>query len=87
VNIEKHSKELEWYQFSPRVRLAGEYYGGVIAGIGAGILLLNLAIHCWSIPPYWGHFMVLGLILIPIGVNVAIHAHRRHEHDHDQHDK
>ena len=83
---EKDKSVLKWYQ-PRRLGLTGEYCGGIIAGCGVGIAVLAYLMSIDFMPPYWHHFIVVGLILMATGSGIARHSQRQHVANHDTHDE
>jgi hypothetical protein len=73
---------LKWYTIR-RIRLTGEYTGGVMAGFGLGIALIA------SFRPFPGSslVMVFGFLLSPIGVAIVMRAQDRYTTNDNRNDK
>ncbi|MGD0516291.1 MAG: hypothetical protein ABSA26_02040 [Thermoguttaceae bacterium] len=74
MDSDSDKTKLKWYQMRrSRIRLTGEYCGGLIAGFGVGIMLMPLVTS--------SHFIrlvfILGIALAITGDFIAMHAQRR----------
>jgi predicted lipid-binding transport protein (Tim44 family) len=73
MSNESDKKNLKWYNIR-RVRLTGEYCGGLTTGIGAGIMIVPMVTG-----DHFNNLVFLsGITLALIGDFVAMHAQKRH---------
>ena len=54
-----------------------EYFGGLIAGIGMGILLVGYLLFGRNMLHEMGEIAIVGLILASAGAVIASHYHRK----------
>lgn len=69
---EQEKKPLKWYTLR-RVKLTGEYLGGLIAGFGGGVGLMSM-IFGQQFILFW-----VGMLLVYIGAGLAFHTQDRYE--------
>ncbi len=76
MTADANEAEVKWYHLR-RLKLTGEYFGGIIAGFGMGIAVLACLMNDFAMPPYWHLYIVAGLAFMAIGSGIARHAQRR----------
>jgi hypothetical protein len=68
---------LKWYSIR-RIKLTGEYIGGILGGFGLGIWIM-----AWTSrsSDYWSLISFLGMALAAIGTAIAMHTQDRYAED------
>jgi predicted signal transduction protein with EAL and GGDEF domain len=81
MNSDSHPKKikLRWYHIR-RVKVTGEYLGGVLAGFGCGIALMAVLTTPFT---GWSFVLLFGGVLSSIGSYIALHAQSRYTTDFD----
>jgi F0F1-type ATP synthase assembly protein I len=68
---------LRWYHLR-RIKLTGDYVGGVLAGFGLGIWIMAVAFKSFA---GWSLIMLLGMLLLPIGQSIVMRTQDRYTTD------
>jgi len=79
MNTEDQRKTLRWYHLR-RYGLTVEYYGGIIAGFGLGIIVGSTLLIKIIEYKHIG-IIVPGLMLMAIGSSMARYTQKRHAKD------
>jgi F0F1-type ATP synthase assembly protein I len=77
MGTKSNKTPLKWYSIR-RMKLTGEYIGGILGGFGLGILIMA---GTFRSSDYWSLIMLLGLALAAIGPAIAMHNQNRYTED------
>jgi hypothetical protein len=76
MNTEANTTRSKWYRID-RIKLTGEYCGGMIAGLGLGMVVVARLGEREDLQSHWPLAIFAGFVLIAVGTTVANHAQRR----------
>jgi hypothetical protein len=68
---------LRWYMRC--VRLTPEYFGGLLAGLGVGIMAMTSLIRFDIIRDHRFLIGFLGIVAVAVGASIALYAQNRHD--------